>query len=123
MSLKKDEMNLLEMTAIHVREFEKDENGKVVVLVPRFNKKWLMKLFVPKSKTDNIKVKLDEFGSAAWLKIDGNKKTGEIAEELLKEFGEKIQPAEIKLATFFAQLYDNKLISFIELNQKDNNNG
>jgi hypothetical protein len=44
------------------------------------------------------RIRLDEVGSFAWLHLDGERTVGEVAGLLLEEFGEKVAPAEERLA-------------------------
>jgi hypothetical protein len=108
-------VNYLELTPFRIYEHQVEENGLVAVLLPRFENKTLKSLFVSRYKSPYIKIKLDEFGSAAWLQIDGKKKVDLIAKELLNKFGDKIQPVEERLTSFFTQLYFQKFISFNEI--------
>ncbi|MBI3123224.1 MAG: PqqD family protein [Ignavibacteriales bacterium] len=104
-----------DLTPIHLVKHELNENKLVTVLIPKFQNKLAVKLFEPKLKSPNIKLKLDELGSAVWLAVDGKKKVGVIARELVDAFGDKIQPVEERLPKFFTQLYEQKLITFDEL--------
>jgi hypothetical protein len=69
-------------------------------------------------KSPDIKVKLDEFGSSAWLKADGTKKVHQISDELFQHFGEAINPVHERLTKFFTQLYEYKFITFNEIEER-----
>lgn len=107
--------NYLELTPIRLVTEEVDQNNLVTILMPKFTSKFTQKYFLPRSKSPYIRIKLDELGSASWLAIDGKKKVRVIIDELKEKFGEKIQPAEERLTTFFTMLYQQKLISFAEI--------
>lgn len=108
-------LNYLKLTPFRIYDHEIDSKGVVNVLIPRFTNKFLVQFLVPRLKTPNIKIKLDEFGSESWLQIDGEKRVEEIAKNLFLKFGEKINPVEERLTKFFTQLYNYKFISFKEL--------
>ncbi|MFH1198466.1 MAG: PqqD family protein [bacterium] len=108
----KQPKNYLEIIPHRLREFIITEEGKVTVLVPKFENKFLVKYLVPIMKSKEIKVKLDEFGSEVWKQIDGQKNISEIGDSLTSKFGEKIQPVEERLTKFLTQLSNGNLISF-----------
>lgn len=112
------EVNYLELTPVRNYNHLVEDENKVSVLVPRFTNKFLVKYLVPKLKSPDIKVKLDKFGSAAWLKVDGNKNVQTICNELLSEFGEEINPVVDRVTKFYSQLYQYQFISFKELNER-----
>ena len=115
----KKQINFLELTPkrIYSHEF-RNEDKLVNVLVPKFTDRILGKFLQPRLKHKYIKANLDQFGSSVWLKINGNNRVSKIAESLTLEFGEEIQPVDIRLTTFFSQLYHAGFITFIELERK-----
>jgi len=104
-----------DLTPLKLVRHEIAENNLVIVLFPKFINKYAVKYLQPRIKSHYIKLKLDELGSAVWLSIDGHKKVGVIAKELVDAFGDKIQPVEERLPKFLTQLYEQKLISFKEI--------
>jgi hypothetical protein len=113
-------LNLLELTPFHIYQHEVEDNGIVAVLIPRFHNKLLAKTIGTMLKSPYVKVKFDEFGSSTWLKIDGKKSILTISDELIKNYGEKIQPAYERVSKFLNQLYLYKFINFNELKGEDN---
>ena len=113
---KKNNVNYLELTPEHNHEF-KSEDEIVKVLIPKFKSEFMQK-FIPKHKSKHITIKLDELGTAVWRKIDGNRTVGLIVNELTKELGDKIQPAQERVLKFFTQMYQYKFILFKELKRK-----
>ncbi|NWF50425.1 MAG: PqqD family peptide modification chaperone [Ignavibacteriaceae bacterium] len=111
-------LNYLDLTPFRLHRYQLEDDGKVSVLVPRFTNKLLVKYLSSKIKSPDIKVMLDTFGSAAWLKADGEKKVSEIAVELLDQFGERINPVNERLTKFYTQLYTYKFISFNEIEER-----
>lgn len=70
---------------------------------------------LPRLKHPYMKINLDEFGTEVWLRMDGVRSIGEIADILTTKFGERIQPVEERLTKFLSQLYSHKFISFKQL--------
>lgn len=111
-------INYLEVRPIRNYGETVDENNLVTVLIPKFKNRFALKFVLPYMQHKFFKVKLDELGSAAWLLIDNKRSVGEIATELVKQFGEKIQPVEERLTRFFTGIYEQRLITFLEIQQK-----
>jgi len=107
--------NYLELTPIRSVEFETDINNQITLLLPKFKNAFAKKYIEPKLKTTVFRLRLDELGSASWLAIDGNKNVSAIAEDLLVAIGEKIQPVEERLTKFLTLLYEQRFITFQEL--------
>ncbi len=108
-------INYLELTPYRLCEFEKNENGIITLLVPRFPNKLLGKLLNSITKRPYIRANLDDLGSAAWINIDGEKNVEIIGRILRETYGEKVEPVYDRLTNFFTQLYRSGLISFKEL--------
>lgn len=91
------------------------ENGRVTLIVPKFKNPTLRQWLIPRGKSDHFRIHLDELGSATWLSIDGNRTVEEICRYLDQEMGEKIHPVEVRVTKFLTLLYDQRYISFREL--------
>ena len=111
-------LNYLNLTPYKLLNDEKTEDGLIYLLIPRFKGKFANKYILPKLKSPNIKLKLDELGTETWRLIDSQKKVSIIAGELEKKFGERIKPVNQRLTNFLTQLYSYKFISFIEIKEK-----
>lgn len=88
------------------------ETKKVIVERPKFDNTILKKYLLPYFKKQNFDVKLDDFGSFVWQKIDGEKNIYEIALELEKEYGEKVQPVYDRLSQFIKHLYQQRFVFY-----------
>jgi hypothetical protein len=108
--------NTLDLTPIKLYNNEKDEDDLVVVIVPKFKNKFAVKYISPNLKSDHFKIKLDEFGSAVWNKVEGKMKVEKIIKEMESQFGENLQQAEERITKFIFQLYSQGFITFKELN-------
>jgi len=112
--------NYLEVRPIRNYGESVDENNMVTVLIPKFNNRFAVRFVLPYMQYKFFKIKLDEFGSATWLLIDGKRNVGEIGTELIKKFGDKIQPVEERLTRYFTGIYEQRLITFLEIQEKGN---
>lgn len=111
--------SLLDLTPFRKIEHKMEESGVATLLYPKFKNSKVSKYMLG-NRTPFIHMKLDELGTASWLLIDGKRKVGEIADTLEEQFGEKVKPAHDRLGKFLSQLYNNKYISFNEIQKKEN---
>jgi len=109
--------NMLELTPYKFYGQEIDQDGNMIVLIPKFTNKYMVKFLLPKMKSKYFKLKLDKLGSGVWGMINGENKIKFIAEELIKMYGDEIQPVYERLPKFVSMLYQNKLISFKEVDK------
>jgi hypothetical protein len=107
--------NYLDLTPYRLFNEEVSEDGFVNVLIPKFTNPIAVKYLTPRLKSPDIKIKLDEIGSAVWMELNGKQKVGIITKKMESKFGEKISPVNERLTTFLTQLYMQKYISFKEL--------
>jgi len=112
--------NLLELTPMRLHQNETGEDGRIVLLVPKFKNADLGR-FMLGHRATHFRVKLDEMGSEVWNVIDGHSKVADLILKLQdkwKETPEKTDELERRFAAFLGQLYDNRYISFRELSDK-----
>jgi len=106
------EINLLELIPVKNMQWEKKEDGLIVLLKPKFKHPFFKKHILPRLKYPFYKVKLDDVGSFVWERCDGKKTVKEIAHGLKEEFGEKVEPLYNRLALFLQNLEKNRFIYF-----------
>ena len=111
--------SMLDLTPICKIGHELDESGIATLLYPKFKNKKLSKYMLG-NRSPYIKMKLDKIGTASWLLIDGKRKVSEMVDILNEQLGEKFNQPHERLGKFLSLLYDNKYISFIELQKKEN---
>ncbi len=109
--------NTLDLTPFKLHNEEIDEADLVTVLIPKFKNKFAVKFISPKLKSDMFRIKLDKLGSFVWMRMDGKNKVHQIVKEASEKFKDEIQPAEERVSKFLFQLYEQRLISFNELNR------
>lgn len=56
-------------------------------------------------------VKLDEYGSFLWLRMDGERDIGALGRELEARFGDEAQPLYPRLVQYMKTLLNNKFIA------------
>ncbi len=102
--------NLLTLIPIRIREFEM-EGEKAVILLPRFSSGWPARHIQPRLKKPNMKVQLDEIGTLVWQLIDGHRTVMDIAEEVEKQFGERVNPPHKRVGMFVTMMKNEGMIT------------
>ena len=88
-------------------EYKIDDNWRVTIFenqdhrIQRFFRK--LKFRIPLYK----EIEFDEISSAVFLDIDGNKTVKQIGEDLVKRFGDKVEPLYERLLIFINHIYIN----------------
>ncbi|MBK9098902.1 MAG: PqqD family protein [bacterium] len=109
--------NTLDLTPFKLFSEEVDKEKQVTVIVPKFKNEFAKKLIVPRIKSADFRIKLEKFGSAVWMNLDGKKNVQEIIKIVSEKFGEELIQPEERVSKFIFQLYEQKLISFNEINR------
>ena len=98
--------------------WDRDDQDRVYLIKERSRNRLINKLIDILGGERKLKIHLDDLGSSAWLAVDGEKNILEISSNLRGKFGERIEPAEERVAHFFAQMVRNGFISFREPGQE-----
>lgn len=114
----KNKINYMDLTPYRKHKHELKDDGSVNVLIPRFKSEWAKKMLIPQNKAPYIRANLDDLGSETWLLIDGEKKVGQIANELYDNHDQEIEQIAHRLTQWLTQLYHNGFIAFKELKEK-----
>lgn len=113
MKIKSKNQNFLNFIPVTAFEwYISDESKKVIIKRPKFDNPVLKKYVVPYFKKPYFEVKLDEFGSFVWQKIDGNKNIYEISNELKNHFGEKVEPVYDRVSRFIKHLRQQRMVKY-----------
>lgn len=107
--------NLLDMTLVREVEWEEDESG-VVTLVrsrprvrgPRSMGRWVSFMLAPP------RIRLDEVGSFAWLRMNGSSDVGDLAALVREEFGDRVEPVNQRLGHLVRLLKRERFVSYME---------
>ncbi len=114
----KSNVNLLDLRPRRLVDHEMDGEGHVVILVPKYRGRLMGRLLQPRLKKPFFRITLDEVGSHVWGLCDGLTRVENIAESLRERFGEKVEPAENRLADFIRDLRHNRFIELGVLGSK-----
>ncbi len=109
--------NTLDLTPVKLYSEKIDEEKLVTIIVPKFRNEFAKKFISPKLKSTDFKLKLEKFGSEVWNNMNGRKNVQEIIDAVKSMFGEEFEQADERVTKFIFQLYDQKLISFNEINR------
>lgn len=93
-------------------QFEKNEEGLIVIAFPRFENKFVQKYLIPKGISKFLHLTLDERGTKVWELIDGKRELREIANLLGDDFKNE-KDFKHRLEKFIVQLYKR---GFLKLN-------
>lgn len=104
--------------AKHSIGWEDGKDNLAVLLVPRFRSGPLARWLQPRLKKPHMRVNLDRVGSFVWKSIDGSKTFTEILNNMRKEFGEEIEPAEERLIKFLSILHKDKFVELFQVQVK-----
>lgn len=103
-------ISLLDAVPVRCRHIATEWEGECVVLTyPRFKSKWMQRFLLPKGMSPNIRVRLEEHGTAVWNLIDGHRTVREIITLLAPHFGaeENYSP---RVTAYVMQLRKDKFI-------------
>ncbi len=114
---KPEPKNLYELRPEHRVEWEKDDSGRVTLLVPKFRKGPLSRILQPRLRRPFFRIRLDEFGSFVWLACDGATDVRTIGEKMKTTFGDTAEPVYDRIGQFLQRLENSKFIGFAALLQ------
>jgi hypothetical protein len=99
----------LDLYPLRQHQFELEEDGKIVILVPH-PENWITKKILPKPKNPGQKIHLDEMGSMVWNLFDGKHSIRNICEKLSELPKEPADSIEERTVLFAQQMYKQKFI-------------
>jgi hypothetical protein len=102
--------NLLELIPHREIAYETDEEGQVILKMPRFHHPLAVRLLGPFLRSPAFDLRLDAFGSFVWVQCDGFTTVAEIGERLREEFGDQVEPLWDRLGKFLRKLEREDLL-------------
>lgn len=109
---KKEKVNLFDVVPYISEHITTEQEGDLsVITFPRFQNKWMRKFLIPRGKSANIHIKLEEHGTAVWGLIDGVRDVKEIAELLAEHFNQE-ENYELRVTTYITHLHANGFIKY-----------
>ncbi|MEG1684761.1 MAG: PqqD family protein [Bacteroides sp.] len=110
--MKKEKINLFDVVPYISDHISTENEGELsVITFPRFRSRFMQKYFVPKSKSANIHITLDEHGTQVWNLIDGKRTVKKIAELLAEHFNNE-ENYEFRITTFISQLQAQGFVKY-----------
>ncbi len=104
-------MEVIPCRSSHITATE-GEDGEITLTFPRFKRKWMQRLLLPKGMSPYIRVPLEAHGSAVWRLIDGQRPVKEIVELLALRFPtEEAYPERV--SSYMMQLRKDGFIRFL----------
>lgn len=105
-------VNLLSLTPMAMAESSQVE-GRLVLHRPRparggWRAMWGWFTYYLSAR----RIRLDEFGTFAWLQFDGRCTAGEIAERMRARYGPSVEPIEQRLGAFIRLLRREGLVAY-----------
>ncbi len=107
---RQEPLNLLELVPHRLRDWERSEEGRVVILKPKLGDNPIGRWLMARMPQPYYRINLDDFGSHVWELCDGNTTVREIGKALRQRFGDSVEPVYDRLAIFFRQLERGRLI-------------
>lgn len=111
--------NLLDLTPRREVGWEEDEEG-IVTLVrerprvrsPRSLGRWVSFMMAPP------RIRLDEVGSFAWLRMDGGTDVRGLVDLVRAEFGDRVEPVGHRLGQLIRLLRRERFVTYVELEKR-----
>jgi hypothetical protein len=86
------------------------DDGRCAVLRPRLGDGRIGRWLASKVGDPCYRIRLDDVGTFIWKACDGDTPLTEIAGRLRAEFGERVEPAEERLARFVQSMLRSRMI-------------
>ncbi len=103
-------ISLLDAVPVRCSHITTEWDGDCIVIsYPRFKRKWMRRLLLPKGMSPDIHVHLEEHGSAVWNLIDGQRTVREIVSLLAEHFHPDEDYAS-RVTTYMMQLQRDNFV-------------
>lgn len=110
---KKQSENYLDFVPVVNTQNTWDEGEDGVVTIHMVNRGFYNRLAQKVFHTPKVShIKLDEYGSFLWKRIDGVRTVGDLAEGMKMQFGEKAEPLYDRLVKYMQILHNNRFVLF-----------
>ena len=111
--MKKDSdgtVNLLELKPARNVQSSMNTDGTVVLIVPKFQGRFVSRWIMPYLAKPHIQLKLDAHGTFFWNACDGNTSVRDIAGKMSEHFSEEVGPTLDRIGAFMRRLDESKFI-------------
>lgn len=111
--MKKRELpqDLFNLKPVRNVKWEVGSDNRVVLIIPKFRNRFLVRWFVPMLAKPDFRVTLDAYGSFVWHWCDGERSVAMIADLLGREFNEPPESMVRRTGMFFDRLLREHLIT------------
>jgi hypothetical protein len=106
--------DFLEVTPKRNLQWETDDEGLTVLIVPRFTNPLAVKWLVPRLARPDFKLKLDPLGSFVWDQCDGVTPVSAIAEKMRQKFGLTAEPVYERVTAFVSRLQRERFLVLMD---------
>lgn len=106
----RSDSDFLESRFVRRYEWVESEDGRIIVLRPRFGEGRLARRVAALFNASDYRIRLDEIGTVVWKLCDGSTTAREMADELRDRFGDNVEPAEDRLVRFVGQMLRARMI-------------
>jgi hypothetical protein len=103
-------VNLLDVRPQRAAQWEQVEEGKIVILIPKFTNRFLVATLLPYLKSQNFRLSLDRYGSAFWNACDGAITVAGIIEIMKRSFPDQADTMDERVISFTRHLFREKFI-------------
>jgi hypothetical protein len=121
--MKKQSENYLTKVPIRNTAEYNEDDGKIVLLIPKFKHVTFLNRLIPKSKSRHFKIHLDDLGSQVWRLMDGTRTVQDICIHLAEYLDKNEKPStqiEERVTKFLSGLYRDGFINFNEASHQSN---
>lgn len=107
------DVNYLDLVPRRLVEAAADEDGRVVLLMPRYRDPVFGRLLQPRLRGARrfIRVPLEERGSWVWRQVDGQRSVGEIVHAFREAFPAESEQVEERVCHYVAALAGNGFLA------------
>lgn len=103
-------VNLLDVRPQHAAQWEQGEDGKIVILIPKFSNRFMVAVILPRLKSKHFRLKLDRYGSAFWNACDGAATVADIIETMKRMFPDQAETMSERVIAFTRHLFREKFL-------------
>ena len=97
----------------------REEDGRCVLLRPRFGRSRPGRCLAALTGDAHYRIRLDDIGTLVWKACDGRTTLAEIAGAMRSAFGDRVEPADERLARFVSRMLKGRMIAVGEPDEPD----
>jgi hypothetical protein len=106
--------NLFALRPQRAVEWERTQDGRTALIVPRFRARLLARFLLPRLKRPNFHVRLDEIGSHVWDRCDGTATVLDLAASVWESFGGDRDGIDERVSAFVLGLARDRYVTMLD---------